>query len=117
MIIDAWAQHPTLQHMQNPISDPLRRWTKTEAPTEELPVAATVAMMPAPREPKPLKNACFDYLHILASLSTGGYLYGNRLHVDDIPYILTGWLLHGTDPFRNEREHRYLAFNAREQEK
>ena len=45
MIIDAWAQHPTLRHMQNPIFDSLRRWTKTEAPTEELPVAATLAMM------------------------------------------------------------------------
>ena len=45
MIIDAWAQHPTLRHMADPIFDSLRRWTKTEAPTEELPVAATLAMM------------------------------------------------------------------------
>lgn len=45
MIIDAWAQHPTLRHMADPIFDSLRRWTKTEAPTEELPVEVTLAMM------------------------------------------------------------------------
>lgn len=45
MIIDAWAQHPTLRHLQDPIFDSLRRWTKAETPTEELPVAATIAMM------------------------------------------------------------------------
>ncbi|WP_299328968.1 amidohydrolase family protein [Parasphingopyxis sp.] len=45
MIIDAWAQHPTLRHSQDPIFDSLRRWTKTEAPTEPLPIAATIAAM------------------------------------------------------------------------
>jgi hypothetical protein len=45
MIIDAWAQHPTLRHMQDPIFDSLRRWTKAPVPTEELPVAATLAAM------------------------------------------------------------------------
>ena len=43
MIIDAWAQHPTLRHSQDPIFESLRRWTKAEAPAEELPVAATIA--------------------------------------------------------------------------
>ena len=57
MIIDAWAQHPTLRHMQNPIFDSLRRWTKTEAPTEELPVAATIAMMDQGRIGKSLISA------------------------------------------------------------
>lgn len=47
MIIDAWAQHPTLRHAQDPIFDSLRRWTKTKAPTEELPVSATIAAMDA----------------------------------------------------------------------
>ncbi|MCG8427387.1 amidohydrolase family protein [Alcanivorax profundi] len=47
MIIDAWAQHPTLRHLQDPIFDSLRRWTKTPAPSSELPVSATVAMMDA----------------------------------------------------------------------
>ena len=36
MIIDVWAQHPTLRHIQDPIFDSLRRWTKTEAPTEPI---------------------------------------------------------------------------------
>lgn len=43
MIIDAWAQHPTLRHMQDPIFESLRRWTKAPAPTEELPLAFTLA--------------------------------------------------------------------------
>lgn len=37
MVIDAWAQHPTLRFSQDPIFDSLRRWTKAETPTEELP--------------------------------------------------------------------------------
>jgi predicted TIM-barrel fold metal-dependent hydrolase len=45
MIIDAWAQHPTLRHWQDPMFESLRRWTKTTAPTQELPVSATVAAM------------------------------------------------------------------------
>ncbi|MEY4750792.1 MAG: hypothetical protein RJA44_1179 [Pseudomonadota bacterium] len=47
MIIDAWAQHPTLRHTQDPIFDSLRRWTKAPIPTEPLPVSATVAAMDA----------------------------------------------------------------------
>ncbi len=47
MIIDAWAQHPTLRHLQDPIFSSLLRWTKSEAPTEELPVSATIAAMDA----------------------------------------------------------------------
>jgi len=45
MIIDAWAQHPTLRHAQDPMFDSLRRWTRTERPTAELPLSATLAMM------------------------------------------------------------------------
>jgi len=47
MIIDAWAQHPTLRHAQDPIFDSLRRWTRTPAPTEAPPVSATLAAMDA----------------------------------------------------------------------
>ena len=39
MIVDAWAQHPTLRHARDPIFDSLRRWNREEAPTEELPAA------------------------------------------------------------------------------
>jgi predicted TIM-barrel fold metal-dependent hydrolase len=45
MTIDAWAQHPTLRHSQDPIFDSLRRWTKAKPPSEPLPVAATIAAM------------------------------------------------------------------------
>ena len=45
MIIDAWAQHPTLRHAQDPIFESLRRWTKTPMPTVELPVNMTLRMM------------------------------------------------------------------------
>lgn len=45
MIIDAWAQHPTLRHLQDPMFESLRRWTKMPVPTEELPVETTLAVM------------------------------------------------------------------------
>jgi predicted TIM-barrel fold metal-dependent hydrolase len=45
MIIDVWAQHPTLRHLQDPIFESLRRWTKGAMPSEELPVSATIAAM------------------------------------------------------------------------
>lgn len=47
MIIDAWAQHLTLRHAQDPMFEPLRRWTRTPAPTEAPRVADTVAAMDA----------------------------------------------------------------------
>lgn len=45
MIIDAWAQHPTLRHAQDPIFESLRRWNRESTPTEELPVAVTIQSM------------------------------------------------------------------------
>lgn len=45
MIIDAWGQHPTLRHSQDPIFDSLRRWTKTRPPAEQLPVSQTITAM------------------------------------------------------------------------
>lgn len=45
MIIDVWAQHPTLRHIQSPIFASLRRWTKSEVPTQAPPVAMTIASM------------------------------------------------------------------------
>jgi predicted TIM-barrel fold metal-dependent hydrolase len=47
MIIDAWAQHPTLRHLKDPVFESLRRWTRGEIPTEPLPVSMTVAAMDA----------------------------------------------------------------------
>lgn len=45
MIIDAWAQHPTLRHTIDPMFDSLRRWTKAPVATQELPVASTIDLM------------------------------------------------------------------------
>ena len=45
MIIDAWAQHPTLRHSQSPIFASLHRWNKTQPPTEEAPVSTIIAAM------------------------------------------------------------------------
>ena len=57
MIIDAWAQHPTLRHARDPIFDSLRRWNREEVPTEELPVAATIRAMDAAGVTKALISA------------------------------------------------------------
>ena len=46
-IIDAWAQHPTLRHLQHPMFASLLRWTRTPVPTTEAPVSATLAAMDA----------------------------------------------------------------------
>ncbi len=47
MIIDAWAQHPTLRHTTDPMFDSLRRWGRGSIPTGEVPVSATLAAMDA----------------------------------------------------------------------
>ncbi len=57
MIIDAWAQHPTLRHARDPIFASLLRWNKTEPPTEEIPLAMTVAAMDAAKIDKSLLSA------------------------------------------------------------
>ena len=57
MIIDAWAQHPTLRHSQSPIFESLRRWTKTPAPTEPIPLELTIAAMDAGGVDKALISA------------------------------------------------------------
>ena len=45
MIIDAWAQHPTLRHSQDEIFESLRRWTRRDVPSEAIPLSATLASM------------------------------------------------------------------------
>lgn len=47
MIIDAWAQHPTKRHIQDPMFDSLRRWTRAGPLESELPLAATLHSMDA----------------------------------------------------------------------
>ena len=57
MIIDAWAQHPTLRHIQDPIFSSLMRWNKTDVPQEELPVEMTIQLMDAAHVAKSLISA------------------------------------------------------------
>lgn len=57
MIIDAWAQHPTLRHAQDPIFDSIRRWSRQNRPTEEIPVKTTVRAMDAAGVAKALISA------------------------------------------------------------
>ncbi len=45
MIIDAWAQHPTLRHSQQPMFASLRSWMGTEEPTEETSIDVTLKAM------------------------------------------------------------------------
>ncbi len=47
MAIDAWMQHPTLRFLGQDMFASLQRWTGGTMPTEELPIALTVAQMDA----------------------------------------------------------------------
>ena len=46
-VIDAWMQHPTPEFLAQPIFESLRRWTRSEAPPNELPLEATLQSMDA----------------------------------------------------------------------
>jgi predicted TIM-barrel fold metal-dependent hydrolase len=67
MIIDAWAQHPTLRHSQDPIFDSLRRWMRGAIPTEELPVSMTVAAMDHGQVNKSLISAWYAPRNVMIS--------------------------------------------------
>lgn len=54
MIIDAWAQHPTLRHSQDAMFASLYRWTDTQPPTQPLPLTQTIAAMDAAKIDKSL---------------------------------------------------------------
>lgn len=58
-IIDGWAQHPTPRHLNDPIFDSLRRWTKGSIPAdvESIPVSQTLAAMDAGGVSKSLISA------------------------------------------------------------
>ncbi len=68
MIIDAWAQHPTARHLQDPIFDSLRRWTKGAlAPQSELPLSATIAAMDQAGVGKSLISAWYAPRNVMIS--------------------------------------------------
>lgn len=45
MTIDVWMQHPTRRFLAHEMFASLRRWTGQEVPSEQIPLAATVAAM------------------------------------------------------------------------
>ncbi len=67
MIIDAWAQHPTLRFAQDPMFASLRRWTKTTVPDTDIPVAVTLSMMDAAGISKSLLSAWAAPHHAMIS--------------------------------------------------
>jgi predicted TIM-barrel fold metal-dependent hydrolase len=44
-IIDVWMQHPTLNFINHPMFESLRRWTKTDKVVDEIPAEFTIASM------------------------------------------------------------------------
>jgi predicted TIM-barrel fold metal-dependent hydrolase len=44
-IIDVWMQHPTLKFLNHPMFESLRRWTKTDKVTDEIPAEFTIGAM------------------------------------------------------------------------
>ena len=45
MAIDVWMQHPTLRFLKHEMFESLRRWTRQEVPSQELPLEMTLAAM------------------------------------------------------------------------
>ncbi|CAF1529965.1 unnamed protein product [Rotaria sp. Silwood1] len=67
MIIDAWGQHPTLRHIQDPIFDSLRRWTKALTYSEAPSVASTVAVLDAAGVDRMLISAWYAPNNVMIS--------------------------------------------------
>ena len=67
MIIDSWAQHPTLRHSQDSIFDSLHRWNRREAPTEQLPLELTIKSMDDANVSKSLISAWVAPRNIMIS--------------------------------------------------
>jgi uncharacterized protein len=80
MIIDAWAQHVTLRHTQDPMFDSLRRWTKKAWPDQAPPVAHTLAVMDAAGVQRALISAWVAPRNVMISndevAESGGRLIG-----------------------------------------
>lgn len=67
MIIDAWAQHPTLRHASDPVFESLRRWNRWPVPTEELPVSATIDVLDGGGVDKALISAWYAPHRVMIS--------------------------------------------------
>ena len=64
-MIDAWLQHPTLRHYQDPIFDSLRRWTKSSA--EAISVSDTVNCLDAAGVDLALSSAWYAPNNVMIS--------------------------------------------------
>jgi len=67
MIIDAWAQHPTLRHSQDEIFASLWRWTRRAARTEAMAVSETIAAMDAGKVDQTLISAWYAPRNVMIS--------------------------------------------------
>jgi uncharacterized protein len=47
LTVDVWMQHPSARFLGHEMFEPLRRWAGLEAPTEEMPIDATIQAMDA----------------------------------------------------------------------
>ncbi|MBW2180812.1 MAG: amidohydrolase [Deltaproteobacteria bacterium] len=66
-IIDVWMQHPTLDFINHPMFESLRRWTKAEKVTDEIPVEFTIEAMDQGKVQKGLICAWYGPQGILIS--------------------------------------------------
>ena len=66
-IIDAWGQHPTLRHSQDPVFESLRRWTRTPVPEEQLPVSLTTQAMDTGQVDQMLISAWYAPRNVMIS--------------------------------------------------
>lgn len=69
MIVDAWAQHPTVRHAQDPIFNSLRRWTKATAEPSpmQMPISATIGAMDQGGIAKSLISAWYAPRNVMIS--------------------------------------------------
>ncbi|CAF1363281.1 unnamed protein product [Adineta steineri] len=67
MIIDAWGQHVTLRHVQDPIFDNLRRWTEKLSYNQAPDIASTIAALDAANVDRMLISAWYAPNNIMIS--------------------------------------------------
>jgi uncharacterized protein len=66
-IIDVWMQHPTLDFINHPMFESLRRWTGMEKASNEIPVEVTIASMDQAQVRKGLISAWWGPQGVLIS--------------------------------------------------
>lgn len=67
MVIDAWAQHPTLRFITNPIFNTVKRWGKIQDPSEQVPLTTTISSMDQGGITKSLISAWYAPKNVMIS--------------------------------------------------